>query len=346
MSSANGARLESPPERVAILRALQLGDLLCAVPTLRSFRAAFPQAEIVLVGLAWAREFADRFERYLDGFLELPGFPGLPETRPRLEEIPAFLTRAHTRRFDLAVQLHGSGTITNPLTVLLGARRNAGFYVPGSFCPDDGLFAPYPSEGHEIRRLLRLPRFLGLPILGEELEFPLRPQDERDLEELRAAEALADGAYACVHAGARLGARRWSYEGFAATADALAARGVRVVLTGSSEERELAAAVAAKTRAPVVDLAGRTSLGALAALLAGARLLVANDTGVAHLASALRVPSVVVVTTSDPDRWAPLDRELHRVVLRPRGPRPVVAAVDALLADGATRSRAASAAQA
>jgi ADP-heptose:LPS heptosyltransferase len=312
--------------RVAVLRALQLGDLLCAVPALRALRAGLPTAEITLVGLGGAREFAGRFHRYLDAFLELPGFPGLPEVEPRVHEIPGFLARAQEARFDLAVQLHGSGSVTNPLTVLLGARRNAGFYQPGRFCPDEDLFVPYPNEGHEIRRLLRLPERLGMPLQGEELEFPIRDEDRDDLR--RAAPDLSQGDYACVHPGARFESRRWPVERFAAVADALAERGVSVVLTGSPAEAGLTARVAAAARAPVLDLGGRTSLGALAALLDGARMLLSNDTGVAHLAAALRLPSVVVVTTSDPGRWAPLDRDLHRVVLRPDDPEAVVAVAD------------------
>jgi ADP-heptose:LPS heptosyltransferase len=67
------------------------------------------------------------------------------------------------------------------------------------------------------------------------------------------------------------------------------------------------------------NLAGATTLGALAVLVDGARVVVANDTGISHLAAARRTPSVIVFTGSDPRQWAPSDRDLHRVVLAARG---------------------------
>jgi ADP-heptose:LPS heptosyltransferase len=97
-------------------------------------------------------------------------------------------------------------------------------------------------------------------------------------------------------------------------ADALAQRGLQVLITGTHDEAEDAAAVVSAAQTPIINLVGRTSLGALAVLLSQARLLVSNDTGVSHLASALRVPSVIVFLASDPLRWAPQDRRLHRAV--------------------------------
>ncbi len=88
----------------------------------------------------------------------------------------------------------------------------------------------------------------------------------------------------------------------------------RIVLTGSAAEAELTRAVAAAMRHPALDLAGRTELGPLAALIDGARLLVSNDTGVAHLAVARKVPSVIVSTGDNPARWAPIDASRHRVL--------------------------------
>ena len=314
-----------------MLRALQLGDLLCAVPAFRALRGAFPRAEITLVGLAWARELVDRFDAYLDDFLELPGWPGLPETQPRLDEIPAFLAEAQRRRFDLAVQLHGSGGVTNPLALLLGARETAGFYRPGDYCPDPARFLRYPEGEHEVETLLRLTDFLGVARRGDELEFPLRGEDYEALRSIDEAASLATGPYACVHPGGRNPEARWDPERFAAVADALAARGLRVVLTGSAGEEDVVAAVAARMQAEPLVLAGRTSLGALAALLAESRLLVSNDTGVAHLAAALAVPSVVVFRESQLRRWGPRGDERRRAVLKEAALDDVLAAADELL---------------
>ena len=315
------AWLDPPPRRVAVLRALAgLGDLLCAVPALRALRQALPQAHIALIGLAAARDLVARYPGYVDELVELPGWPGLTARaggagRPeQVEQIPAFLAEMRRRDFDLAIQMHGSGLVSNPLVALVGARRTAGFHLPGQYRPDPSGFAPYPAHEPEIRRWLRLVEHLGLPGGDEQLEFPLSGDDERGADRILGERGLDRGAFAVVHPGAESPDRRWSPERFAEAADALAGPGLAVVLTGVAAEAPVTASVARLMRAPAHDLAGATGLGSLAALLVRARLVICNDTGVSHLAAAVRAPSVVVFTRSDPQRWAPLDRTRHRAV--------------------------------
>lgn len=301
-------------EKLAILRALQIGDLLCAIPAIRSIRRALPETRIVLIGLPWSRCLIERYPNYFDDFLEFPGYPGLPERAFTAQRVVEFLARAQQARFDLAIQMHGSGAFVNPLTALLGARMSAGYHVDGEWRPDAERFLPYPDGVHEVHRHLRLVEFLGIASDSDVLEFPLYDADFDELASLEAMRRFRHRAYVCVHPGARYPSRRWPAARFAAVAERLAREGLLIVITGAAAEASLAEEVSAELTVAHVNLAGQTSLGALGALLHGARLLISNDTGVSHLAAALRTPSVVVVAGSDAARWAPLDRNRHRIV--------------------------------
>jgi ADP-heptose:LPS heptosyltransferase len=326
-------RLGDNPQRVGLVRALRgLGDLLVMVPALRALRAALPRADISLIGLPSGRAFVQRYPHYLDHFIEFPGFPGIPEVPFDAPRFKNWLASSPAQRFDLVLQMHGNGLVINGFVEMLGAPRTAGFYLPGFHCPDPERFLPYPSTEPELWRLLRLMEFLGISLKGDYLEFPLLAGDWLALAAIKAATPGGDGPgssdlvpqqYVVLHPGAFEPARRWPPKRFAQVADALAARGLQVVVTGTGDEMEAAAALVAAAATPVVNLAGRTNLGALAALLSQARMLISNDTGVSHLAAALRVPSVIVFLASDPIRWAPQDRRLHRTV----GAQPVVTGI-------------------
>ncbi|MFO0892956.1 MAG: glycosyltransferase family 9 protein [Isosphaeraceae bacterium] len=311
-----------PPRRIAVLRALQLGDLLCAMPAFRAIRRALPESEITLIGLPWARAFTRRFREYVDDFIEFPGYPGLPEREPDLARLPIFLGRVRGSRFDVALQMHGCGTVTNPLVAHFGARRTAGFFEEGRSCPDPARYLAYPDHGLEVDRLLSLVEFLGIPPRGHDLEFPLHDEDFAELAAIAAVKSLSLGRFACIHVGASTPLRRWPVENFAQVARHLSLRGLCVVLTGTCDEVSLTQAVAREVPGRVVDLAGQTSLGALGALFRRACLLVSNDTGVSHMADALRLPSVIISTGNNPARWAPRDHRRHRVLCRASGVTP------------------------
>src|SRR3954462_1198918 len=118
------------PSRIAVFRALQLGDMLCAVPALLALSAAYPRARITLIGLPWAKSFVERYSQLIDDLCIFPGAVGFPEQAESDARLPAFFAAARERNFDLAIQLHGSGGVANDILFELGARQCAGFVQP------------------------------------------------------------------------------------------------------------------------------------------------------------------------------------------------------------------------
>lgn len=305
-------QLPADPRRIVILRALFLGDLLCATPAFQALRQRFPSAEITLIGLPWACELVERLPS-LDRFLPFPGVAGIPEVEADPERTQAFLREMRDTDYDLALQMHGDGRTSNGFVAALGARTSIGYLRLG----DDRLTAslPYVADEPEVERWLRLVGLLGADASNTRLEFPTTRQDACRAQALLASLPPGEGPVVGIHAGSSTPLRRWPAERFAALADELVDRWkCRIVLTGTDAERMVTTQVRQHTHAPVLDLAGRTDLGAFAALISRLDLLVTNDTGASHLAAASRTPSVTIFGSTSPYQWASPDRERHLVV--------------------------------
>lgn len=315
-----GAKLTVSVEvrSVLVLRALDLGDMLCAVPTFRALRQGYPEAQITLAGLPWARAFAERYAHLIDRFIEFPGYSGLPERPFEADRWHDFLREVQARHFDLAIQLHGSGGITNQVVAQFGATAMAGWFPGGTNPPPAGAFIPWIEHFPEVEQCLGVTDALQLPRAGSQLEFPSRPSDQQEF----ASFGLDRKAYVVMHAGAKWPSRRWPAASFAELAGRFIATGLHVVLTGVSGESLITARVRELAGGRPMDLSGKTSLGGFAEVLRNARLVVTNDTGASHLTVAVGTPSVVVACGSDTARWAPLDHVRHRTLAIPVACRP------------------------
>jgi ADP-heptose:LPS heptosyltransferase len=275
---------------VVVLRDLGLGDLCTAVPALRGLRRHFADHRLVLVAPSWQLPLA------------------------RLAGVDATVDASRigsVRRPDVAVNLHGRGPHSTRLLASIEPRRLIAF----------GRAAPVWRSGeHEVRRWCRLLAESGIAADPADIGLPLPDRSllPTPLADRAATPRSAAAAMAVIHPGAAAPARRWPAERFAAVAAALVATGHHVALTGNADERLLCDAVASAAGPDAADaitlLAGSTDLMALAATVADADLVVANDTGVAHLASAFAVPSVVLFGPTPPGEWGPPPTGPHRAL--------------------------------
>lgn len=311
-------QLYPPPRKVVLVRASRIGDFVCATPAFRALRAALPAAEITLIGLPQAEELAARIPD-IDRFVRFPGFPGIAEQFFDARETVAFFQRMHAERFDLAIQMHGSGVFSNPFTLLLGARTTVGFIRPEDPAGRLDAALPFVEGRHEVSQLLALTHFLGAPETGDDLAFPLLPEDmtaaARVLEEVPPPRIA-------IHAWAREESKQWPQERFAEAAATLLCRyGGTAVLVGSQEARAASEALAAAIRQRlrghagcVANLVGQTSLPVLGAVFQRCALLLTNDSGPAHIAYALHTPSVTIFGATRPEQWGPPGTGPHRIV--------------------------------
>lgn len=277
-----------PRPTALVLRALGLGDLLAGVPALRALRSALPGHEIVLAAPPELEPLA-RLTGAVDRLL------------PQQELEPIAWREPPP---DVAVDLHGNGPASHTVLEALRPRRMVAFDRPGT-----GSGRPvWDDDEHERDRWCRLVG-TAFGVAADPGDLLLAPPD-----------GPASEPASVVHPGAGYPARRWPADRFAAVARHLRGHGHRVVVTGTPAERDLADAVASE--AGLDDdavLAGRTDLTGLAAVVAAAPLVVCGDTGVAHLASAYRTPSVVLFGPTPPARWGPPADGPHAALWRGTG---------------------------
>jgi len=314
--------------RIAVLRANGLGDLMFALPALDALRAAYPQAELTLLGSAWHHDFLAGRPGPVDRVEVVPASAGVRVDAPAATEaeLEAFFAAQRGRGYDLAFQLHGGGASSNPFVTRLGARRTYGLRDVDA--PPLDRTVPYRHYQHDAMRFLEVVALAGAAPVTLAWRLPARSADAAEAERVLAAaqpdpravqvhRGAADdpgsSSLVVLHPGASDARRRWAPERFAAVADRLADAGARVLLVGAAHDARLTAAVIASARVPVTDLAGRLSLGGLAGLLARARVVVGNDSGPLHLAEAVGAATVGIYWCGNVITAAPLTRTRHRI---------------------------------
>lgn len=298
-------------ERILLVKPSSLGDVIHALPVLHVLRKRFPSAQIDwVIGSAFAPLLRDHpditrlveFDRKRYGKMwKRPGAG---------KDFAAWIAALRSERYDCVIDLQGlfrSGFITRAT----GAPIRIGFADAregARWCYTHSL--PGASAApHAVDRNLQVASLLGIE--ADRARFPL-PISTDAAEEVRGL-LENDGPdhinIITLVPGARWDTKRWPPERFGQLADRLAAStGHRIALLGGPGELGTCEAVANAASVPVTNLAGKTSLPDLVAVIAQSSLVVCHDSAAAHLAVALERPLVCITGPTDPARTGPYDR--------------------------------------
>ena len=315
------------PRRILVVKLASLGDVLTATPALRALRATFPDSHVgVLTTPASAPAL-----RGLDTVDEVLTFDKFAFDRPgdALRSLPHALALARDLRaanWDTLVLLHH---LTTPFGVAKYAALSLGSGAARRIGLDNGRGRWFLTDSaldrgfgwrHEVDYWLDVVGVLGAHHPGEpRLELCIAPDDDgwanarwRELQ-LRQAVMLAPGS------GAFSRARRWSPARFVQVGQSLLDRQglTPLVLSGLDPDEQVLAHDVAAGIGPSARIAPPApSPQALGALLQRCRLVVANDGGVVHVATAVGTPVVAIFGPTNDGAWAPYPRNdaRHQVV--------------------------------
>ena len=305
--------------RVLLARVDNLGDVLLTTPAFRAVRQALPWAHLVLLagpaGCEAGKLNPDIDETILyhapneDVYFSLPQDP---------EREMAAIGALKERNFDAAIIFTSYKQSALPVAYLcylagIPLRAAGSFEGSGSLLTHRHRYEETVPIKHETLRGLELTKFLGFPSVEPEMVLVPREEDEEGATRLLEQHSIE--RFVVVHPGSSASSRTYPAERYTSVVEELAGKGgLPVLVTGGPGEEDLSRRVAGSVGVP---LGGETSFGEFAALVGRATVVVTNNTGTTHVASALKTPVVTVFAgTNPPEQWGPW-RTLSRLLTHP-----------------------------
>lgn len=308
---------------ILIVKLSAIGDVIHTLPAVNAVRRHYPSAHITWLVEEAAADLV-RNHPALDRVLvsrRKAWFKGLRSRRwpSHLSEIKSFIQTLRDRTYDLVFDFQASlkGAV---LIAFIKAGRKIGF-GPGlehqelSYWVLNERVPAVSMEIHALDRGLMMLDAIGIPRGPIEYRLPVTTGHRLKADRLLTEAGLSVGqAFMVINPVAKWDTKLWDQVKFAETADRLhSATGLPVIFSGGPEDRSYNDAVISRMRTSAVNLAGRTNLMTLAALLEKARLMITTDTGPMHMAAAVKTRTVALFGPTAPWRTGPHGPG-HRVV--------------------------------
>lgn len=292
--------------RILLTRTDRIGDVVLSTPAIKAVRDRHPEAYIAFMVRPYARDIVEG-NPYLNEVIVYDKYGKHKSIFKTIE----FALRLRKKKFDLAIMLHPTNRV-HLIAYFAGIPKRVGFDRKMPFLLTKKIpHLKQEGKKHEVEYTLDALRFIGIDSSDKALYVTVRKKDlekaGRMLDEYHVGRGVPMIA---INPGASSASKRWPAASFALLCDNLAKTfRARIVIVADAANAEFAETIAKGMRHEPVNLAGKTTVGELAALLSKCSLFISNDSGPVHIACALKVPVISIFGRNEPGlsprRWAP-----------------------------------------
>jgi len=291
-------------QRVLVILLRSIGDTVLSTPSLIALRRFLPDARIDILLEDWVAPLLENFEQ-IDNVIAVG--------KGDAERVKA-AWKIRRNRYDVVFNLHG-GTTATLLARASGARYRIGyadyqysFLYNRKYSTSSEFWKA--ERTHSAEQQLALLGYAGVPVSD-------RPRGSLTVSE-SARRTVANRFafkkdYALIHPASLFHTKQWSAENFAGIVKKLAARGYESVAVASKVESAVLESLA-ELAGPTLTIGDDLTLPEITALASNAKLFVGNDSGIAHIAAAVNIPTVVIFGSSNRDHWRPWTDASNEIV--------------------------------
>jgi heptosyltransferase-3 len=287
-------------ERVLVVRLRSIGDTVLSTPSLFALKRFLPSATVDVLLEDWVAPVLEGFP-YVDQIITVAR--GSNASRARVAR------RLRANRYDVVYNLHGGSTATL-LTRATGAPHRVG-YQNYQYARLHNHLSPSSSalwqreKTHSVEQQLALLGWTGVPVSDRPpTRLAVTDDAAANVSARLLAAGLADTPFVAIHPAAAFATKQWAATNFGAVAEELARLGLAPVVITAKDQADIVEDLKRNIAVPVLSLTD-LSLPEITALLSRARLFVGNDSGIAHIATAVETPAVVVFGSSNIAHWRP-----------------------------------------